>query len=255
MATKNLVPRAAHEGQIGTADKPFLKVIADEVDIGSPIAKYSRMQTIENDCWAALAYSFAPFYGGAVAGGTFAKQLGLANHPGLVCFRSSTTTVSGYFISSDGSVNSAKDMILAGGETFEFIFRSDTNSGTTTRFGFMTTDAVNGVFIEIVNNVLVGKTIKSGAGAGNATTGTNYATITDGVFYRAKIVMNADASVATFTLVTCADGVQVWTDTLNTYIPILPVGINMSSSNTGTTAVNLITLDWYCISSSHVLVR
>lgn len=34
MATKNIVPRAAHEGQLGTAAKPFLKVIADELVIG-----------------------------------------------------------------------------------------------------------------------------------------------------------------------------------------------------------------------------
>jgi hypothetical protein len=232
--------------------------IQAQMDDKEPIGKYSRMTVQENDLLGyPQAASFYPLYPLAIASGglaftTYVSMQEQGNHPGMIAFKSSTTANSGYLVS--GQLGSGFPM--SGGETCEIIFKVTATSGTTIRMGYHTASSsaapTDGVWIEIVETTLSGKANNN---TGEVVTASTY-TITQGTWYRMKIAMNANATLATFTLVTCADGMQVWTDTLNSHIPtarVTPMGI--IATNSGTTATNLMTLDWYRYSCSRVLAR
>lgn len=252
MATKNIVPRAANEGQLGTTAKPWAKVVAAELD--APTGKFSRMTIIENDFLGVQTGSgVLPLTTGATLLGTIAAVTSTANHPGIISFKSSTTQNSGYFYTGNNS-----GPLIAGGETFELIFSVVTTTGTTIRLGFhdtqSITDPVDGVWVNIADTQLDGYAKNN---AGPTVTATHY-DITQGVWYRAKIVLNADATLATFTLITCADGAQVWTDTVNANIPTGAgrwTCLSGIATNSGTSAVELLDMDWLRYSIDRVLVR
>jgi hypothetical protein len=231
--------------------------IQTQLDDKKPIEKFSRMTVLESDLMGVLAYCVAPLSASAVVSGTWAFITGsIANHPGIVTLKSSTSANSGMVIfGSDATTNN----LISGGETYEVVFQVVTTAGTTVRLGYHDTPTVteptDGVWFSVIETTLAGYAKNN---AGPTVTGTTY-TVTTGVWYRAKIVLNADATLATFTLYTCADGVAVWTDTVNANIPTgtgRQTDTNMIATNSGTgTVLNLLHLDWFQYACSRVLVR
>jgi len=224
--------------------------LADKVSL----QRFDRISTIENDCLrSTVATGFAPFLSAVIASGTIVAGTGTANHPGITRFRSSTTTNSGLYIAGD-----VASMLIAGGEECEFVFMVETTANSIIKLGWGDSltyaDHTDGVWIHIAGTTLDGACKNN---SGPTRTGTSY-TITQGVWYRAKITVNSDATLATFTVYTCSNGASVWTDTVNANIPTATgreLGPNMVATNTGTTQVYVLSLDWYRYSCSRTLVR
>ena len=181
------------------------------------------------------------WFGGLRNSGTAASVAGEANHPGIVKFVSSTLANSGGFFRTASNM-----LLLAGSETTEFIIRPQTISGTTIRMGFLDTitDAVpvDGAWLDVLSGVLSGKTRNNSV---ESVTGTTYTLVTN-TWYRAKVVVNSNATRVDFYLYSEA-GTQLWTDYLTTNIPITAnreTGHGIFVTNSGTTAVNLADLDY-----------
>lgn len=208
-----------------------------------------------NDFLAVSTNPFFPFVGVAVASGTAGTVTtgATANHPGVIRLTSSTTTNSGYFIGTN-----ITNLILGGGESAEAIFNIAVLAGTTIRLGFhdSTTsgDAADGCYIEIAETgVATGKTANNAARSSTGTTTTLSAT----TWYRANVTMNADATLATFSIYSDA-GALLWTDSLSTNIPTTSgreCGMAAIATNSGTSAIDLLYLDYMAISFSRTLTR
>ena len=146
----------------------------------------------------------APWFAAAAVSGTSTAVTGTANHPGIVTLTSSTSANSGYAYALGTS-----SFLLAGTEVTEFIFQVVTTANTTARLGFQdsnsSTAPTDGAWVNIAATTLDGRTASNTT---SSTSGTNY-TITASVWYRAKVVVNSDATQVDFYLYTCANGVQV----------------------------------------------
>jgi len=197
-------------------------------------------------------YAFPPWYGAAINAGTIAAATGLPNHPGVMRIISSTTANSGatFYLYSAA-------LLLAGGETTELVFQVGTTTGTTIRFGFQdsfdTTAPVDAAWINIAGTTLTGKTRSNSV---ESTTGTSYA-LAASTWYRVKIVINADATRVDFYLYSEA-GTQLWTDYLTTNIPTATgreTGHGIVVTNSGTSALALVNLDYMSLSINRTLTR
>jgi hypothetical protein len=195
----------------------------------------------------------APWFAAATVSGTSTAVTGTANHPGIVTLTSSTSGNSGYAYALGTS-----SFLLAGTEVTEFIFQVVTTANTTARLGFQdsnsSTAPTDGAWVNIAATTLDGRTASNTTGS---TTGTNY-TITASVWYRAKVVVNSDATQVDFYLYTCADGVQVWTNNLTTNIPTAAgreTGQSAMATNSGTTALELVDLDFMDVYMTRTLTR
>jgi hypothetical protein len=195
----------------------------------------------------------APWFAAAAVSGTSTAVTGTANHPGIVTLTSSTSANSGYAYALGTS-----SFLLAGTEVTEFIFQVVTTANTTARLGFQdsnsSTAPTDGAWVNIAATTLDGRTASNTTGS---TTGTNY-TITASVWYRAKVVVNSDATQVDFYLYTCADGVQVWTNNLTTNIPTAAgreTGQSAMATNSGTTALELVDLDFMDVYMTRTLTR
>jgi hypothetical protein len=246
------IPATLTSTELGYVDG-VTSAIQTQMDDKKPATIFSRMATIENDCWWPILAAFAPLYGAPIASGTMAAGYASANQPGVVDFNSAAGANSGYYVGSG-----ADTLLIAGGETFECTFAVGNTGGTTIRLGFhdasTVTEPTDGVWVSIIEDLLTGYAKNN---AGPTVAATHYH-ITAGVAYRAKIVLNADATLATFTLATCADGIQVWTDTVNANIPTgagRRTALRMIATNSGTSAIQLLILDWYRYNIYRVLVR
>ncbi|MCS6789105.1 MAG: hypothetical protein NZ484_00860 [Patescibacteria group bacterium] len=185
----------------------------------------------------------------AISSGTTSKIAGEPSHPGIQRITSSTTANSGGYVLTDITA-----FRIGGGEVFEIVFRHLVASGTNTtiRMGFIDTttsaDAVDGVYFELANNLnLVGKTSNNST---RSTTGTSY-TISTNTWYRARLVVNSNATQVDFYLFS-ESGTQLWTSSLTTNIPTASgreTGLGFIATNSGTTATALFDVDylasWY----------
>jgi len=195
----------------------------------------------------------APWFAAATVSGTSTAVTGTANHPGIVTLTSSTSANSGYAYALGTS-----SFLLAGTEVTEFIFQVVTTANTTARLGFQdsnsSTAPTDGAWVNIAATTLDGRTASNTT---SSTTGTNY-TITASVWYRAKVVVNSDATQMDFYLYTCADGVQVWTNNLTTNIPTAAgreTGQSAVATNSGTTALELVDMDFMDVYMTRTLTR
>lgn len=190
------------------------------------------------------AGSSDPFLGVAIASGTVntPSVTTTTHHPGLARFRSSTTTNSGYLIGTNTT-----QLLLGGGEVFEAVFEIDTLASSTFRVGYLNTttsaDAVDGVYVEIASTgIATGKTANNST---RSSTGTTY-TLSLATYYRIKIVVTSTSSV-TYYIYNDA-GTQLWTDTLTTNIPSArATGAGVNATNVGTTALDLLHLDYMAL--------
>lgn len=180
-----------------------------------------------------------PWTAGTIAGGTKAGISGLANHPGILNFLSSTTANSGYRFAIE-----ADAILLAGKESTELIFQMKTNDDTRVKFGFIDTygsgDPVDGVWLDILGGVLTGKTANNSA---ISTTGTNFNIVAD-TWYRMKLFINNAVNLVTYSLYTCADDTIRWTNTLAANIPTARVtGHGIIATHSEEFVVSIIWVD------------
>ena len=188
--------------------------------------------------------TFSPFLNAAVVSGTVGTGNGTADHPGIIRLNCSTSANSGYYIGSHSN-----SLLLGGSEEANIIFNIQTTTNTTIRLGFHTStssaDAADGVYLEINGTTATGKTANNSSRSSTGTTGT----LTISTWYRARISMNSNATIATFTVYDDS-GTVVWTDTLATNIPTARnTGIAICATNSGSgSALVLVDLDYMGIS-------
>jgi hypothetical protein len=158
------------------------------------------------------------------------------NHPGITLFKAKTSAGgdSGYYHRV-----APPFALVTGSEESESYIQPRVLAGSTIRLGLIDTitnaDCTNGVYLEMttvggVPGTLVGKTAAAGA---RSTTASSYV-LTSNTWYHTKIVINAAASLVTFTLYSEA-GAVLWTDTLNANIPTAAgqeTGIGTMANNT-----------------------
>lgn len=208
----------------------------------------ARMVVVENDFFGTGIAQASPIIYGALSSGTIAVGTANANHPGVVVLKDSTTNNGGYRAYTEPT-----GILIAGGEKFTVVFQINSNRSTQTcRLGFHnSTDynaPTNGVWIDLVGDgstgaVATGKATNAG---GTTSTGTTYTCLTD-TWYSATVVLNADATLATFTIYNEA-GASVWTNTVNANIPTSAgrfVGITLiATQSSNDAAANMISLDY-----------
>jgi hypothetical protein len=197
---------------------------------------------------AATLEAHIPWDVSLISSGTQAKIAGVANHPGVLRFSSSTSANSGGIIAMDNTA-----FLLAGGEVAEFIFQHKVASGTNTtiRMGFLDTttsaDVTDGAYIEIASGSL-NATCKT-ANNGTRTTSSTIATLSIDTWYRAQIRVNADA-----TSVTCEifndSGTSLGSQANSANIPTATgreTGMGLIYTNAGTSAVLGVWIDWIAV--------
>ena len=158
--------------------------------------------------------------GAAIGSGTNVVFATTAPHPGVVAISDTTTAGGGYRYGCTATGN----MLIAGGETFEFIFQTNGIRNTQDiRVGWADTATgtalpVDGVWLNLTN--VAGAANWTGATASNSvrrTTASKFAGAA-GTWYRGTIAINAAGTLVTYTIYNEA-GVSQWTDTLSTSIP------------------------------------
>lgn len=190
------------------------------------------------------------FIGGAIGAGTnsTAPAAGVVDgtHPGCILLRSSATAGSGYKYQTD-----LAQVRIAGGEVYDLVFRTPAAlTNTTYRCGIHDassgTDAVDGCYFEAVAGVLVGKTSSNSTRSTTAT----IATLAVSTWHHARITVATDLSLVTFALYDMA-GASLGSATLNTNLPTASgreCGVGVIATNSGTTATDLIVLDYQAYS-------
>jgi hypothetical protein len=204
-----------------------------------------------NDFLTLTAYqpwSQTPINGGSGP----AHEVGSIDHPGVIRMSSSSTCTSTPCGDSVTSISSADttgfaDMTIGGGEEFEFIFNpANLDANTQTYAGFIDDNAgsapTNGIYFSISNTTLSGNTVASGT---SSTTGTTY-TVSTSTWYRARIVVNSNASSVSYFLYN-SSGTQLWTDTLSTNIPTAGTSSGVESTYATATSHALIDIDYMAL--------
>ena len=222
-----------------------LVVCADGVARVRPLGLYACSDQL-NDT------EMPPWSHAAIAAGAMATLPGEPNHPGITRCTSGAPPNAGHrmFLSMDS-------FLIAGSESARLIFRPQSLPQTTVRFGFHDSvdhlDAVDGVYIESVAGLVSGKTATNSA---RSTTVSNFQTV-QGTWYSVLIVLNADASLASFYLYDEA-GAELWSDALAPNIPTAAgreTGHGVNSTNVNAGAVDLLDVDFIDVRVARDLVR
>ena len=176
--------------------------------------------TMSSDFYEPTINAVPGLLGVAIGSGTNVVFATTAPHPGVVAISDSTTAGGGYRYGCTATGN----MLIAGGETFEFIFQTNGIRNTQDiRVGWADTATgtalpVDGVWLNLTN--VAGAANWTGATASNSvyrTTASKFAG-SAGTWYRGTIAINAAGTLVTYTIYNEA-GVSQWTDTLSTSIP------------------------------------
>jgi hypothetical protein len=151
-----------------------------------------------------------------IASGTNTFATGNAKHPGVMSYSSHASNAN----SGCGLIGNSSAILLGGGEKTTIVFKTPSSlTGVTRRIGFHDTADQNapndGVYVLMNGVTLNGRTMNNGTGSNTAST----YTIAVDTWYRLVIQLNADATLATFTLYTDDSTTVLWTDTLATNIP------------------------------------
>lgn len=203
---------------------------------------------------ASTAAIFDPFASTLIASGTINTPSlnSSAAHPGVTRLRSSTTTNSGVLIGTNPA-----QILLAGGEVCEFVCRLETLALSTFRMGFLDTttsaDATDGAYVEIDSSGVA--TGKSSSNSTRTSTGTTY-TLSAATWYRVKVTVNT-TSLVTFAIYNDSSTL-LWSDTVTTNIPTASgrdTGMGLVCTNSGTTVVDLVNLDYMALSFSSARTR
>jgi hypothetical protein len=186
-----------------------------------------------------------------LSSGTQAKVAGTAGHPGQWRPSSSTTANSGAYVMSDTTA-----FVIEGGEVGEFIINPQTNTGTTIRAGHhnatTATAPTNGVFFEIVAGAVVGICRNAGTQTATAT----LATLSTATWYRLRYRINLAKTEALFQVFS-ETGTLLGSGTVTSNIPAATstMGHGLIATNSGTTAVALVIVDYMSLASLRRLTR
>lgn len=196
--------------------------------------------------------SYAIWDYAVISSGTQSKIASTATHPGILRTTSSTTANSGGYCRTDVSA-----LLLAGGEVSEQVFRIIDLTTLTLRLGFLdtasSTDATDGAYIEVPSTgAAVGKT----ANNGTRTTSSTIATLSINTWYRARIVVNADATAVDFYIFDDA-GNLLGSVQNTTNIPTTAgreTGHGYVATKSGTTAQACVDMDFMSIEFTRALI-
>jgi Protein of unknown function (DUF2793) len=185
-----------------------------------------------------------PFTGAAISAGTssiISTSID-GNHPGVIRMTSSTTANSGYRWQTDLAA-----LRIGGSEYFEIIFCPRNFATSLCRFGFhdssTNVDAVDGVYFETTTaGQLFGKTANNSVRSTSAA----IATLALNTWYRARLIVNRDATAANFELYG-ANGVLLGTQSISTNIPTATgreTGVGVVGTNSGIVATSIVDIDY-----------
>ena len=188
-----------------------------------------------------------------ISSGTHAKQANVANHQGIVRIVSSTTTNSGGLIATQAAA-----YLIQGGEFAEFVIQPITLTNSTIRLGFhdctTSSDAVDGVYVEIPST---GAAVLKTASNSTRTTSSTITTVSTSTWYRVRLEVDNAAANATAWIFD-ANGNQLGTATQSTNIPTgagRDTAHGIIGTNSGTTAIGIVDLDYMSVGSSKALIR
>jgi hypothetical protein len=186
-----------------------------------------------------------------VNSGTQSKIAGTAGHPGRWRCLSSTTANSGARVQSDTAAFS-----IEGGEVSEFILNPQTNTNTTIRAGHhnatSSTAPASGVYFEVVAGDVVGVCRNSNTQTATST----LATLSTATWYRFRYRVNLARTEVLFQVFS-ESGTLLGSGTVTTNIPTAAntVGHGLIATNSGTTAVALVDVDYMSLASLRRLTR
>lgn len=193
-----------------------------------------------------------------ISSGTQGAIAGNANHPGILRLSSSTTANSGAILSTYGTTTgNAIQFLIGGGEYSSFILRPQTLTNTTIRAGHIDTgssgDATDGVYFEIVAGEVVGKCSSNSARTSTST----LATLSTNTWYRLMYAVNYNATSVWFGVFD-ENGSLLGSGTVTTNIPTAAgrqCGHGLIATNSGTTASNLVEIDYMNLGIARPLTR
>lgn len=191
--------------------------------------------------------------------GTATQSTGTStqNHPGVLRMASGAATNSGARLRHDGSA-----IVIGGGELCEWVFQIQSlSNGVTAYIGLHDTSTqaapTNGVWVQFdANGTTLTCSGKTNAGSTPTTTATTYSAAIN-TWYSLSVEMDANASVATFTLRSEA-GAVLWTDTLSSNIPTGAAqrcSLGFNSFNINNSAVALALIDYARMEINRTLTR
>lgn len=182
----------------------------------------------------------------SLSSGTLTALAGLAKHPGIATIASSTSANSGVSIRTDNT-----SILLSGNEDTYFIFKPDTLAGTVARMGFHDSPSTGGptdgaylIMSQVggVDGTIQGRTVSNSVAT---LTATSYA-LSSGTWYIGRVKVNSDATRVDFYIYD-EDGSLLWSDYNTANIPTSAgreLGHACNWHNSGTTAVNLVHIDY-----------
>jgi hypothetical protein len=214
---------------------------------------HSDFQACTSDVMLPAPFNRTLISSGTMATGDLVVASDRAQHPGVCKVTSSTTANSGAYIGSEST-----HILIAGGEVVEIVFLLETTTNTTVRMGLLdsttSADAVDGAYIEIPAST--SPTCKT-ANNSTRTTSATIATIATNTWYLARVEVNAAATSVTCSLYSDA-GNLLGSQTNSTNIPTAngrETAVRVIGTNSGTTATDVIHLDYLAIEWKRALAR
>lgn len=226
-----------------------------------------KINSIYNECYS-TALGATHMICAAISSGTITVNGNIsptANHPGIFSLKDSTSAGGGAYFNS--GLEATPWILLGGREKVTCVFQVHSKRATQTiriGFGNKATQAAftDGVFLELVGNssgantgaVATGKCTNA---AGTTPTSDTYLCVPD-TWYSAVVELNADATIATFTIYNEA-GVSQWTNTVNANIPTaggrLVNPIVMATESTSDAAAYMCSVDYVEFNCFRELIR
>jgi len=208
-------------------------------------------------------WNFDAITGGTLIGNFTGEDL---NHPGNARFRRAAGANSGAAIDCG-----AYWIQLAGDEQSDAVLRFQYIVNLYGRFGFYgslnTLDVVNnGVWLVIDTVGGVPGTVKGYAAIGTDPTGPRTTSVTPtsfvvvaGAWYRFHVDLNADGTLATYTIYDMSGNI-LWSDTLDTNLPVATSGHNTSQGaifvdTVGGSAASMVYIDYISAEIDRTLIR
>jgi hypothetical protein len=199
---------------------------------------------LSHDFLTGSSDSFLSVFG--ISSGTIGAGTQTVNNIGVARITSSTTANSGAIARSTST-----NIFIKGGEVFNEIINPLLFTNTTFRCGFHNTtsqvDTMNGIYFEYDGSAnLVFKTANNGT-----RTTTSVATLSLSTWYKLRITVNSNATSVLGELFN-ASGVLIASATNTTNIPpnTRSLTVNSIVTNSGTTALNLLDLDFISVKTT-----
>lgn len=206
---------------------------------------------------------FAPFGLTAFSGGSIASQNSTPDRVGIQALRDSVTANGGVVVGT-----SPTSIRLQGQEIFQFSFEwRDTRTDSVARIGFhdsvSSAPPVDGVFFELTGTAtgfrLIAKTSDNSTITTTTTPEDDFVGVTS-TWYTLEIILNNDATVATFNVYEDPSATSVWSRTLTTNIPTASNSRTLGAAalvyeTTTSAAASIVHADWMRLALPRTLNR